>query len=133
MSAARVKIEGFEEIQEALNKLGNGKNVMVNKALKKSIEVLHAEIVARTPVDEENTGEHLKDDIVMSDVIDEEGVLSIYTGVKKTENSRRFYAMFVEFGTKKMRARPFIQPSYNAKKNKAFTVMCKSLKEDLGL
>jgi len=135
--ASRVTVEGLEEIQEALAKMGAGKNAIVDKALKKGVEIVKDEMSRRAPRGEgmggyKGTG-HLKDNIAVSNIEDESGVRAIYAGVKKGDNSNWFYAKFLEWGTVKMKAQPFMQPSYNSKKNKAFKLICDSIKGDLGL
>ncbi len=134
---SKVIIEGLEDIQNKLSKIGYDANIIADKALKVAIEPIRAEMSRRAPKGKgiggyENSG-HLKDNIAVSDIIDENGVRTIYAGIKKGDNSNWFYAKFLEWGTSKMTARPFMQPSYIAKKNQAFKLMCESMKGDLKL
>jgi HK97 gp10 family phage protein len=135
--ASRVTIEGLEEIQEAFSKISIGKNAIIDKALRVGIEPIQKEMSRRVPKGKGAGGYkgagHLKDNIAISNVENENGTRAIYAGVKKGDNSNWFYAKFLEWGTSKMSARPFMQPSYNAKKNQAFKLMCESVKGDLKL
>jgi HK97 gp10 family phage protein len=49
-----------------------------------------------------------------------------------TFNQKAWYARLLEFGTSKMAARPFIRPSYEAKKEEAGSAVINKIQESVG-
>ncbi len=69
----------------------------------------------------------LKEHIQVSDV--EQGKIEIYVD----NQGRAFYGYFIEFGTSKMRAMPFMGPSFMRNRLKIEQAMADSLRQSLGL
>lgn len=132
--SASVSITGLEEIQRKLSEFGNQEETIVTKALTKAIEPIRAEIQRNAPVDSINkVSGHIKDNIKITKVEFEDDTYTIYAYVTKSFKSKYFYARFAEWGSSKQTAKPFIQPSFNAKSDEALDIMINSLKGDLNL
>jgi len=134
-----VEITGIEEIQAEIRKMSTNADKYVAKALKKGAEIYKTEISRRAPYNSKGVGGykgsgHLRDHINMSGVSKNKlGQSELFVGVEKGDNSNWFYGKFFEWGTSKMSARPFVQPSFNAKKDEVYKVIIDSLKGDLNL
>lgn len=137
-----VEVRGLKELADALRALPkelaskNGGPLAV--ALRKAANVIKNEAKARAPV---ATGLLKKNIIVRRDRklppdVNEMFELRVKAVKKKYANNKRnrrmrrdgnaydvdgsaFYWRFLEFGTKKMRARPFMRPAFEAKKEAA--------------
>jgi HK97 gp10 family phage protein len=118
-----VKFVGGEQLQETLKRLPlNIARRLLREAILKAVGLWKEEMELRAPK-LENTRFAVKAKYVR--LVDD---LSRNIGVKLTVNSdlegfaqvgpsrRTFWAIFLEFGTKKMRAMPFIVPAYEAMK-----------------
>lgn len=136
--AVKLDIDGFEEIYAKLKELGASAEGKVNVALEKAIQPIHQEVERTAPYDRKGhrskRGEgHLKDSVPVNKV-EKNGTLHyISVGWKKGDNSPHFYAKFLEWGTSKMKAQPFMQPAYKKRKNKAFETFANEIKKGLGL
>ena len=118
-----------------LNQLQNmGKDITEIKrtALKKGAEIVKEEISKNCPTDETtkylekkySPGQHLKDNIVFTDVRDLETENPyILIGALKSDRSNFYYAKFLEFGTTEISPRPFIEPSVITVKNRVLEVL----------
>lgn len=124
-----VKIEGLRELQYALNELGSrvARNSL-RRAVSSGAAVIRDEARNLAPVD---TGE-MKRDIQIKRERNEKGVMSarysvfVRSGKKsrlagrgRNVNKDSFYWRFVEFGTAKMAAKPFMRPAFQMKKESA--------------
>ncbi|MGR5898713.1 HK97-gp10 family putative phage morphogenesis protein [Bacillus cereus] len=63
----------------------------------------------------------------------ENGVKTIKIGIDKADRSPYFYGKFLEWGTSKMPAHPFIEPGFNASKADAVRAMTDILKNEMRL
>lgn len=139
--ADTIQLQGFRELATALKELP--KRVARNglrSATSAGAAVVRNEARSRAPVD---TGE-MKRDIQMKrerDFGNTEGLsasVSVYVrGGKKSRLAGKarnvdkdsFYWKFVEFGTAKMAAQPFMRPAFEAKKEEAVAVIGQKLDE----
>lgn len=130
---ANLRFSWERETFDAL-KVSQRKDDIINKSLKKGIVPIHDQIVKnlKTHVSKIKH-KHLKDNIPINEITKDGAKRMITTGFEKSDNSEFFYAKFLEWGTTKQRATPFMQPAYNSKVNKAFEIMQKVVKEELGL
>jgi len=136
---AEVKLTGFKELADALRELGPR---VARNALRSSVSagaaVIRNDARNRAPVD---TGE-MKKDIQIKRERDAQGEMSAKYSVfvrsgKKSRLSGKsrdvqkdsFYWRFVEFGTSKMAAQPFLRPAFEAKKEDAIKAIGEKLDE----
>ena len=74
---------------------------------------------------------HLRDGLKISGVKTKDGVKYILVGIDKSDNSKIFYGKFLEFGTSKMPARPFLGLAYTRNKYKVLDIIRDKLREGL--
>ena len=122
---ADMKLEGMENLLNEIEKLGKTGSRIENKALREAGDVVKEAIQKEAPI---RTGK-LKESITVSRVKNKDGAKHVEVGPDKDV----FYSRFVEFGTVKMKANPFMVRGYETSKGNAMEKIEKSLKEGLGL
>ena len=127
-----MKLNGAKEVARVLNQLPDELSAKVlNSALRSGTNIIKKEIIAKAPVSDEQSEKnkkygHLKDNIRVS-------------AVKKTKdrielalhNRKAFWALFIEFGTSKTPARPFMRPALDANADKAIRKIVETLSKGL--
>lgn len=136
-----LKLTGFKELADAMRELGPrvAKNTL-RRAVSAAATEVRNEARNRAPVD---TGE-MRRDIMVKRERDTKGEMSakysvfVLTGKKsRIKGMRRnvdrnsFYWRFMEFGTSKMAAKPFMRPAYEAKKEDAVRIIGEKLDEGI--
>ena len=123
------KVVGEQELIKKLNKLSRGEiKTAVYKALRRGTDMIRGEAKRRAPID---TG-RLRFSITAR-TWEENLTGVVYCDYpKNTKNSKktgkpRYYAPFVEYGTRKIAARPFLKPALRAKKKQALELVMKAL------
>lgn len=112
-------------MMDKLNKINERMaGAAANKALRAGAEILQEEMSKRAPRD---TGK-LAESIETSKVKTKDGVKFIEVGPNKDTNWR---SKFVEFGTSKMNAKPFMAPAVESKKSEINNAMAGVLREEL--
>ena len=122
---ADMKVDGMENLLAEIEKLGQAGSRIENKALREAGDVVKDAIVKEVPV---KTGK-LKQSITVSRVKTKDRVKQVEVGPDKDG----YYGKFVEFGTVKMKANPFMGRGYETSKEEAMSTIEKNLKEGLGL
>ena len=122
---ADMKLEGMENLLSEIENLGNAGSRIENKALREAGDVVKEAIQKETPI---RSGK-LKESINVSRVKNKDGAKHVEVGPNKDV----FYSRFVEFGTIKMKANPFMARGYEVSKENAMETIEKNLKEGLGL
>jgi HK97 gp10 family phage protein len=125
VQVAKLELEGLEELIDAVQKMGKEGRKIENKALKEAGGVIKEAIQQEAP---EGTGK-LKKSITVSNIKTKDGVRYVEVG----PNKEGWYGRFVEFGTVKMRANPFMARGYERAKDQALAVIKEELKRGLGL
>ena len=129
--ASEIKIEGIPELLTAIRvKLGKAAERVENRGLRMAGEVIAEEMRSRVNVSNKSGPDytHIRDDIKVSGVRRKEGDKHVLVGPGKETGWR---ARFLEFGTVKMAARPFIYPAFEAKKDEAMAVMAEEFRKGL--
>ncbi|WP_026486811.1 HK97-gp10 family putative phage morphogenesis protein [Caldanaerobius polysaccharolyticus] len=121
-----IKFEGMDELLRKVEELGKKGSRIENTALKTAGEYLAEEMKKEAPV---RTGE-LRDSIKASNAKTKQGQKYVEVGPDETTNWR---AKFIEFGTVKMKANPFMSRAYEKNKDKIQEIIAQKLKEGLGL
>lgn len=129
---ASVEVKGLKELNDALRELPDriARNVL-RGATSAGAAVIRKEAQAKAPV---YTGEvskghpppgTLKRAVYQKQIRELSSLVNqtFYVGVRRGKHAKKgidaFYWTFVEFGTSKMAARPFLRPAFEAKKNEA--------------
>lgn len=120
-----MKVDGMDQLLAELETLGKAGSKIENNALKEAGGIVKSSIVNETPV---RSGK-LKGSITVSRVKTKDGVKQVEVGPSK----EAFHSRFVEFGTVKMKANPFMARGYENSKEEAMSIIEKSIKDGLGL
>lgn len=126
---ADFELQGMDELLSRLEAMNTKASRIENDALKAAAEPLKAEMESLVRVSPKNDY-HIKEDIQISSVKTKDGVKSIEVGPGKKTNWR---AKFLEFGTSKMTAIPFMAPAFEHKKREIQETIKQKLREALGL
>lgn len=121
----KIELDGVESVVRELEKLGTVGKRIENVALKKAGQTVKTAIQSEAP---SRTGT-LKGSIVVSTVKTKEGMKYVKVGPSK----KGWYGKFLEFGTKKMKANPFMTRGYEKSKRSAVDIIKSELKKGLGL
>ncbi|AND85564.1 hypothetical protein GTH52_01065 [Clostridium tyrobutyricum] len=124
---ANIELTGVDEILNKLQQIGANVGRLENKALKNAAEPVLEDAKANVPV---RTGK-LKKGLKITNVKKKEGIKYILVGVDKGDNSEIFYGKFIEFGTSKRAAHPFLQPAYEKNIDDIKGIIAETLKEGL--
>nr|WP_207728666.1 HK97-gp10 family putative phage morphogenesis protein [Clostridium botulinum] len=126
-----MELEGMDNLIIKIEDMGKAGTRIENKALKKAGEVILEEAKI-TSVFKDRSGD-LREGLKVSGVRKKGGNKFVLVGIQKGDNSKIFYGKFLEFGTSKMKARPFMGPAYESKKEEAKEVIKNELRKGLGL
>ncbi|PEU73001.1 hypothetical protein CN386_24520 [Bacillus cereus] len=135
---------GFDRLISELEQMGLRGEKIEDKALASGGEQIRKAIAERSeprssspkkPSKSEpwRTGQHLLDNIRVTKARMEGGVKTIKIGIDKADRSPYFYGKFLEWGTSKMPAQPFIEPGFNSSKEAAIRAMTDILKNEMRL
>ena len=122
MSRVSVKMDGLDELRNRLKSFSNP-DPIVNTALEKAGEHLRSAIEDSTPV---RTGK-LKAAIIKG------GVINKRIQIGPSQQGPAFRAHFLEFGTSKMSAQPFMRPAFEVSKSKIEQIMAEEIRKGLGI
>ncbi|APH24629.1 HK97-gp10 family putative phage morphogenesis protein [Clostridium botulinum] len=126
---ASMELDGMDNLIRKIEDIGKAGTRIENKALKKAGELIVEEAKNNVPFRKGKLKEGLK----VSGVRKKNGNKFVLAGIQKGDNSKIFYGKFLEFGTSKMKARPFMGPAYESKKEEAKEVIKEELRKGLGL
>lgn len=140
---SEIKLKGLDDLYKRINELGNKAGKVEDAALKEGAKIVQEEISKNAPrsdkprqpgkKDKWRTGQHAADNIEVSKVKRKEGIKVVDVGITKGDNSPYFYLKFHEWGTSKMKATPFIQPSFENKRDEVIQTIKNEIKKGLGL
>lgn len=126
---ASMELEGMDQLIKKIADMGKAGIMVENAALKKAGEVILEEAKNNVP---ERTGK-LKNGLKVSGVKSKNGRKYVLVGIQKSDNSEIFYGKFFEFGTSKMKAKPFMAPAYESKKRAVTEIIKEEIRRGLGL
>jgi len=126
---ANIELTGVDEILNKLQQIGANLGKLENKALKNAAEPVLEDAKATNAF--KNRSGKLRKGLKITNVKKKDGMKYILVGVDRGDNSAVFYGKFIEFGTSKMPARPFLQPAYEKNKNNIKRTIAETLKEGL--
>jgi HK97 gp10 family phage protein len=114
--SAEINLQGFDGLLKRVNNMGSQLAKVENLALTKAAEIVQQSASEKAPRSELEK-EHLADNIEISKIKTKNGTKCIEVGITKADNSHFFYGKFLEWGTSKMQARPFMQPAFEENKD----------------
>lgn len=152
--AETVRVEGLKELQKAMQNLGRKTaNKIAVKAMRKGGVIVRDKARQNAPVLTANSPYRrpgtLRKAISTRTKIGKNGQTNTYVWVKGLSTKQvlkfkgktgkvgaynqkdPFYWRFVEFGTSKMAAKPFMRPAFEQSKEKAASEVIKSLRDDI--
>ena len=121
------QIEGMDELLSRLTQVGNRVDVIIDAILIEAGNNVKEEMKKLVPVSN-ISHQHIKDDIQTSDIKGGGTEKYIEIGPGKKTNWR---AKFLEFGTVKMSAKPFIEPAHLKTKRENTELIKKRIMEAL--
>lgn len=117
-----IQITGLKELDRALQELAwPAARRALRKGMRQGANVVRDEARAKAPIDSGN----LKRRIRTRERSEEAGNMRFDIEVPRSA----FYGRFLEYGTSKMAAKPFLRPAAEAKTEEAVTVMRDALSE----
>ena len=122
---ADMKLEGMDELLAEVERLGKAGNRIENKALREAGDAVKTSIQNETPT---RSGK-LKASISVSRVKTKGGIKQVEVG----PGPDGYYGKFLEFGTVKMRANPFMSRGYETSKGEAERIIEEEIRKGLGL
>lgn len=131
--SADLELIGMDRILKRVEEMGKAGKKVESNALKISGELLLGEM--RSILLSNNhyrTGE-LEHGLSVGPVRKKYDMTYVQIGIQKGDISNIFYGKFIEWGTSKMNASPFMSVAYINKKNEAKQVIMTELKRGLGL
>ncbi len=128
--AIKVTSEGISELKEELIKLGTKAEDVIDKALLVAVKPIHEEMKNKVRVSKLNKA-HIRDNIPINKEKTNGSVHSVSLGWTKEDNSKFFYAKYLEWGTSKMKAKPFMQPAIDRKGNDAQNILINEIAKEL--
>lgn len=135
-----VEVSGFDDIFKNLTEMGKDIEKVEKKALKKAGKVVAKEISKNAPKSimvkkatkksKWRTGKHAADNVPVGRVkTDKYGEKSVSIGWDIGDNSPYFYMKFLEFGTSKITARPFMGRSLDNTEKEVFETITNEMKK----
>jgi len=126
---AKVQMEGIQGLLRELQHLGERANRIENQALREGAEPVAQAMRQKVRVSNKNQP-HIRYNIEISRVKQEDNIKYVEVGPNKQTNWR---ARFLEFGTSKMRPRPFMGPAAAESRGKVLARIERALRRGLGL
>lgn len=126
---ADIELEGVDEILNKLQQIGNNISRLENKALRSAAQPVLDDAKSSNSFNDRSG--NLRKGLKISNIKNKEGVKYVLVGVDKSDNSKIYYGKFLEFGTSKMPAKPFMQPAYEKNKDNIQKTIAETLKEGL--
>jgi len=127
--AVEMELQGLDELLNQLKLVSDKASRVENQALKAAAQPIADEMKSLVKVSS-ITHLHIRDDIQVSGVKTKDGLKYLEIGPGKTTNWR---AKFLEWGTSKMQAQPFVQLAYEHKQAEAEETMKYTIAKSLGL
>ncbi len=124
-----MELQGMDELLSHLQSIGKNVSRIENQALKAGAQPVAEEMKSLVPVSSIDH-KHIREDIHVSGVKSKDGVKYVEIGPGKDTNWR---AKFLEFGTSKMPAKPFVQLSYEHNKSEVIQIITQKIREELGM
>ena len=126
---AELELTGMDGLLKRLDEMGKAASKIEASALKEAAKPIANDAKSLVNVSSIKH-RHIREDIKIYGVKIKDGVRYIEIGPGKDTNWR---AKFLEWGTSKMTAKPFLQPAYEKNKKNITEIIIQKLREALGL
>lgn len=126
---ADIELTGVDEILNKLQQIGTNISRLENRALENAAQPVLDDAKSSNSFNDRSG--NLRKGLKISNIKNKEGVKYILVGVDKSDNSKIYYGKFLEFGTSKMSAKPFMQLAYEKNKDNIQKTIAETLKEGL--
>lgn len=124
-----IEFTGMSELIEKLQATNAKFNSVENRSLKAGAQPI-LDDMKNTTAFKDDTGD-LRKALAVGRISTKNGVKSIKIGVLQGDISKAYYGKFIEFGTSKMPARPFIQPAYERHKREVAEIIKEEIQRAL--
>lgn len=128
-----LEFEGFDKILSRVEEMGKAGNKIANEGLKASGQVILDESKSILEMNGSIRTGRLKEGLKLSRLKRKGNKKYINVGIQKGDTSKIFYGKFVEWGTSKMSAKPFLGPAFESKKDEAKEILISEIKRGLKL
>lgn len=130
--SVKITTEGIDELRNELLKLGSKADGIIDNALMEAAKPIRDEMQNNINKSKLNK-KHLKDNIPINKEPTIDGNHAVSVGWTKEDNSEFFYSKYLEWGTSKMDAKPFMQPAIDKKEKKAYEILIDEIIKGLGI
>ncbi|AJA49531.1 phage protein, HK97 gp10 family [Clostridium pasteurianum DSM 525 = ATCC 6013] len=117
--SASFDVDGFESLMSKLQSMGKEGTKIEDEALQKAAEPILVDAKNSAPV---RTGK-LRDGLKISKAKKSKDGKYVLVGTDKKDKDAPFWATFIEFGTSKMPAQPFLRPAFEKNKKQVFEII----------
>lgn len=128
---AEIELQGMQELLNSLTELGRKGSRIENKALLAAAKPILDEATSTSAFSD--VSGKLRAGLKISRVKNKGGTKHVLIGIEKGDISEIFYGKFLEFGTSRQNASPFLQPAYESKKGEAIRILREEFRKGLGL
>lgn len=122
MNKSELDFSCLDDIYKKLDEMGETGKEAEGGALKKGANIMFSEILARCPHSDVNHI-HAKEKLKIGKLQTSKGRKFIKIGIQRDDSSEIYYLKFVEYGTCKQPARPFMRPAMESKQKEVFEIM----------
>lgn len=122
----KFEFEGIDGLIQQMQRTEINAEQAKNEALEESAKVMQKATEDQAPVRDQGGGT-LRDNIEISEI--EDGEIQVYVD----QQGKAYYGYFLEYGTSKMRAQPFMGPAFMKSRLKMQQAMADSLRKRIGL
>jgi len=129
---AGIEVTGMDALLQKLESMATkSSNVIVKNALIKAANPILEE--AKTTSSFVDKSGKLRAGLKIGKIITKNGSKYIEIGISKGDISNIFYGKFIEYGTSKKSATPFLTPAFYNNRKEAYNIMKESIRKDLEL
>ncbi len=122
-------IDGFEDLTRRITEMGVKGSRIENAALNDAAQPIYEDMRESAPV---RTGRG-RDSITIGSPKRTKGGKIISIGIHDAQRDTGLHMYYVEFGTSRADAHPFIRPAFERKKRESYDILKQRVKKGLGL
>lgn len=131
--SSSMELDGLDNIVSRIESMGKAGSKLEGTALKLAGNIMLEEAKNNLESNSNVRTGKLRDNLEVSGVKRKGNKKYVMIGIQKGDNSNIFYGKFLEWGTSKMSANPFLGPAFVSKKSEAKELIMNELRRGLGL